>query len=145
MALVSTTLVLLAFSVWTGIGVSSHILAFWLLAELVALFWAGLAFILSFLSGRALGSSIIVVAIGLIVFFIAGGTSSVRYSSGNLWWLIRFFPNTYAVDPIRDLVLFNTIPANWTQTLLTLVLFAAVSLGAGFFFAIRQLRRSLAR
>jgi ABC-2 type transport system permease protein len=145
MALLSTTLVLLALSVWTGMNMSAYIWVVWLLAGLVALFWAGLALILSFLSGRALGSSIIVVAIGLIVFFIAGGTEPVRYSSGNLWWLIRLFPNAYAVDPLRDAVLFNTIPANWTQIILTLILFAAVSLSAGFFVAQRQLRKSLAR
>ncbi len=145
MALLCTTLVLLALSVWTGMNMSAYIWVAWLLAGLVALFWAGLAFILSFLSGRALGSNIIVVAIGLVVFFIAGGTEPVRYSSGNLWWLIRLFPNAYAVDPLRDTVLFCTIPANWAQIILTLILFDAVSLSAGFFFAQRQLRKSLAK
>jgi ABC-type polysaccharide/polyol phosphate export permease len=145
MALVSTALILGALYLWAGVSAGTYIWAALLLAGLVALFWAGLALILSFLAGQALGGGIVVVAAGLIVFFIAGGMTPVRYMPGNIWWLIQFFPNTYAVDPFRELVLFNTIPANWTQTLVTLVLFAAVSLGAGFFVAQRQLRKSLAR
>jgi ABC-type polysaccharide/polyol phosphate export permease len=145
MALVSTALILGALYLWVGVSAGIYIWAALLLAGLVALFWAGLALILSFLAGQALGGGIVVVAAGLIVFFIAGGMTPVRYMPGNIWWLIQFFPNTYAVDPFRELVLFNTIPANWTQTLVTLVLFAAVSLGAGFFVAQRQLRKSLAR
>jgi ABC-type polysaccharide/polyol phosphate export permease len=145
MALVSTALILGALYLWVGVSAGIYIWAALLLAGLVALFWAGLALILSFLAGQALGGGIVVVAAGLIVFFIAGGMTPVRYMPGNIWWLIQFFPNTYAVDPFRELVLFNTIPANWTQTLVTLFLFAAVSLGAGFFVAQRQLRKSLAR
>ena len=145
MALVSTAIILGALYLWIGVSAGLFIWAALLLAGLVALFWAGLALILSFLAGQALGGGIVVVAAGLIVFFIAGGMAPVRYMPGNIWWLVQFFPNTYAVDPFRELVLFNTIPANWTQTLVTLVLFAAVSLGAGFFVAQRQLRKSLAR
>ena len=144
MALVSTTLVLLALWAWTGIGVGGYLWAVWLLAGLVALFWAGLAFIVSFLTGRAVGNSILVVAIGLIVFFSAGGTEPVRYASGKVSWLMRFFPNAYAVDPLRDLILFNTMPAHWAQILWTLALLAAAGIGIGFFFAQRQLRRALA-
>ena len=145
MALVSTAIILGALYLWVGISAGIYIWAALLLAGLVALFWAGLALILSFLAGQALGGGIVVVAAGLIVFFIAGGMTPVRYMPGNIWWLVQFFPNTYAVDPFRELVLFNTMPANWTQTLVTLVLFAAVSLSVGFFVAQRQLRQSLAR
>jgi len=145
MALISAALILGVLFLWIGVSAGSYIWIALLLAGLVALFWAGLALILSFLAGQALGGGIIVVAVGLIVFFIAGGMTPVRYMPGNIWWLIQFFPNTYAVDPFRELVLFNTIPTNLTQTILTLTLFAAVSLGAGFFVAKRQLRKSLAR
>jgi ABC-type multidrug transport system permease subunit len=56
-------------------------------------------------------------------------------------WFSWLFPNTHAVDPMRDLVLFNTWPADWTLTLLVLSGFAAVSLLVGFSLAARQLRR----
>lgn len=144
-ALISTSIILIVLYLWIGVSAGIYIWPALLLAGLVALFWAGLALILSFLAGQALGGGIVVVAAGLIVFFIAGGMAPVRYMPGNIWWLIQFFPNTYAVDPFRELVLFNTMPVNWNQTILTLTLFAAVSLSAGFFFAQRQLRKSLAR
>jgi ABC-type polysaccharide/polyol phosphate export permease len=145
MALISATIVLVILYFWIGVSAGVYMWGVWLLAGLVALFWAGLALILSFMAGQALGGGIVIVAAGLIIFFIAGGMAPVQYLPGNIWWLIQFFPNTYAVDPIRELVLFNTIPTNWIQTVVTLVLFAAVSLGVGFFVAQRQLRKSVAR
>lgn len=46
-----------------------------------------------------------------------------------------------SVDPLRDLLLFHTWPADWTPVLLTLMGFAALSLIVGLALAARQLRR----
>jgi len=53
-------------------------------------------------------------------------------------WL---FPNTYAVDPIRDLVLFNTWPVNFKPVLLKLVGFAIFAIFFGSLFSVRKLRK----
>jgi hypothetical protein len=45
------------------------------------------------------------------------------------------------VDPLRDLILFHTWPADWTPMLFTLVGFATLSLVLGLGLASRQLRR----
>jgi hypothetical protein len=73
--------------------------------------------------------------------FIGGGLAMVRHSWAKVTWLAWFFPNTYAVDPVRDMVLFQAWPADWTPTLLTLIGFALVSLIGGMALTARQLRR----
>jgi hypothetical protein len=65
----------------------------------------------------------------------------VRYNRENVPWFSWLFPNTYAVDPLRDLVLFHTWPADGTQALLILLGFAALSLAVGWSLTARQLRR----
>lgn len=52
----------------------------------------------------------------------------------------RLFPNTCAVDPLRDLVLFNSWPVGWVATVLKLAGFAAAGLLLGMTVAARQLR-----
>ena len=56
-------------------------------------------------------------------------------------WFAAIFPNTHAIDPLRQLVLFQTWPVNWEVTLLKLTCFAAVGLGVGMLATSRQLRR----
>ena len=78
---------------------------------------------------------------GVIVFFIGGGLAMVRYNWPQVTWLARFFPNTYAVDPVRDMVLFRSWPVDWMPVLLTLIGLALVSLVGGLVLTARQLRR----
>ncbi len=78
---------------------------------------------------------------GMTVFFIGGGLSMVRSNRANVPWFSWLFPNTHAVDPLRDLVLFHAWPVDWTATLLTLAGFAALSLVVGLGLAARRLRR----
>ena len=53
-------------------------------------------------------------------------------------WL---FPNTYAVDPLRDLTLFNTMPEDIGRTILILSGFALLSLISGLILASKNLRK----
>ena len=78
---------------------------------------------------------------GLTVFFIGGGLALVRTNRENVPWFSRLFPNTHAVDPLRDLILFHTWPVDWAQTLLLLLAFSSVSLVIGLGVAARRLRR----
>jgi hypothetical protein len=78
---------------------------------------------------------------GVVVFFIGGGLAPVRQNWADVLWIARLFPNTYAVDPVRDMVLFQSWPADWDTTLVILVGFALVGLVGGMVLTARQLRR----
>jgi len=67
--------------------------------------------------------------------------SIIRNHEADVLLAAWFFPNTYAVDPLRDLILFHTMPADWNVTLLKLSGFAILAIGVGFGLASRQLRR----
>jgi len=77
----------------------------------------------------------------MIIFFIGGGLSMVRVHQDAVTWIAWLFPNTYAVDPIRDLVLFNTWPADFYPVLLKLIGFAVIAIFLGSLFSIRKLRK----
>jgi ABC-type multidrug transport system permease subunit len=140
MGLLTGTLLLGVLYLWLGVWPGGHLWAVWLLAGLVILFWVPVTLLFG-LRARYFAGVIATILIGLTVFFIGGGLSMVRYNRENVPWFSWLFPNTYAVDPIRDLVLFHTWPVDWTSTLLILVGFATLSLTVGFGLAARQLRR----
>jgi hypothetical protein len=64
----------------------------------------------------------------------------VRAHKDAVTWIAWLFPNTYAVDPLRDLVLFNTWPPDFWQTLFILTAFAVGAILAGSLFSTRKLR-----
>ena len=119
--------------------------AVWLLASLVILFWVPLTLLFGLRGRHAAGQyfagAIATILTGLTVFFVGGGLSLVRYNRDNVPWFSWIFPNIYAVDPLRDLILVHTWPLDWTPTLLKLVAFAVLSLAVGLGFAARRLRR----
>ena len=126
---------------WIGIWPGRYLWAAWLLAGLVALFWIALALLLGLRTRNYMPGAIATILTGVLVFFISGGLSLVRANVDRVIWLAWLFPNTYAVDPIRDLVLFHAWPADWTITLLRLIAFAGLSLAVGMGLAARGLRR----
>jgi ABC-2 type transport system permease protein len=126
---------------WLGVWPGRYLMAVWLLTGLMALFWIALALVLGLRARHYLAGPLAAVLGGAIVFFVGGGLAPVRYFKQDVVWLAWLFPNTYAVDPIRDLVLFQSWPADWTPTLLILLGFAALGLTAGLGMAARQLRR----
>jgi len=74
------------------------------------------------------------------------GEDELRLEAGSAEAIVgelvaRFLPNTYAVDPLRELLLFRAWPAGWLPTLLILGAFAAGGLVVGCPLASRQLRR----
>jgi ABC-type multidrug transport system permease subunit len=125
---------------WLGIWPGHFLWAVWLLAALVILFW--IPFTLLFgLHARYFAGAIATILTGLTVFFTGGGLGLVRYNWESVPGFSRLFPNTYAVDPLRDLILFHAWPVDWTPTLLKLIGFATLSLAVGLGLAARQLRR----
>jgi ABC-type multidrug transport system permease subunit len=88
-----------------------------------------------------MGAAISVILTGMTVFFIGGGLAMIRNNEASAPWFSWLFPNTHAVDALRDLILFHARPADWTATLLKLTGFAAIGLAVGMGLASRQLRR----
>jgi hypothetical protein len=140
MGIVTGTALLGLLHLWLGVWPGHFLWAVWLLAGLVILFW--LPFTLFFgLRARYFAGAIATILTGLTAFFIGGGLSLVRVHRADVQWYSWLFPNTHAVDPLRDLILFNIWPADWTATLLKLTGFAVISLAVGVSLTARQLRR----
>jgi hypothetical protein len=140
MGLVSGTILLGVVYLWVGAWPGWFLPAVWLLAGLVILFWVPPTLLFGFRAEHFAGA-IVTILTGLTTFFAAGGLASARYNRESVPWFSWLFPNLYAVDPMRDLVLFHAWPADWTQALLILSGFAAVSLVLGLGLAARRLRR----
>jgi hypothetical protein len=140
MGLLTGTALLGILYLWLGVWPGGMLWAVLLLAGLVSLFWIPLPLLLG-LRTQHFGGAIATILTGITVFFVGGGMSLVRTNRENVPWFSWLFPNTHAVDPIRDLVLFHTWPADWTATLLKLLGFAALSLVVGLALTARQLRR----
>ncbi|MBN1579971.1 MAG: ABC transporter permease [Anaerolineae bacterium] len=141
MALVTGTALLFVVYLWVGVWPGRFLWAVWLLFGLVALFWASVGLVLGIRIRHYMAGAITGVLGGVIVFFIGGGLAPVRQNWDKVIWPAWLFPNTYAVDPVRDLVLFRSWPTDWTPTLFALIGFALMSLVGGMVLAARRLRR----
>jgi hypothetical protein len=144
MGLLTGTVVLGFLWAWLDVWPARYLWAVWLLAGLVILFWIPWTLLFGLSSSRSsshFSGAIATILTGLTVFFVGGGLGLVRANRENVLWFSWLFPNTHAVDPLRDLVLFYTWPVDWTKTLLLLLGFAAFSLIIGLGLATRRLRR----
>ena len=139
--LVTGTVFLIVIRLWLGFWPGETLWAVWLLAGLVALFWIQVALALGLLARNYMAGATGSILGALIIFFIGGGLSMVRAHKDAVTWVARLFPNTYAIDPIRDLVLFDTWPVDFWPVMLKLILFAGVALLIGNGFAVHKLRR----
>jgi ABC-type multidrug transport system permease subunit len=140
MGLLTGTVLLAVLFFWPGVWPARFLWAVWLLAALVALFWIPLTLLWG-MRARFFAGIIATILLGLTVFFIGGGLAMVRTNRESVPFVSWLFPNTYAADPLRDLILFRTWPVDWRPTLLTLIGFATLSLIVGLGLAARQLRR----
>lgn len=137
--LTGTGLMVIVF-LWLGVWPAGYLWAAWLLAGLVILFWAPPTLLFAFRSHHFAGA-VGVILTGIAVFFIGGGLGLVRYNQKYVPWFSWLFPNTHAIDPLRDLVLFHAWPVDWWQTVLKLIGFAALSMGVCLGMAARRLRQ----
>ncbi len=126
---------------WLDAWPGRFLAAVCLLAGLVAVFWISWALLLGLRVRNYMAGAIASILTAVTLFFIGGGLSIVRGYEDRVLRVAWLFPNTYAIDPLRDLVLFNSWPSDWAATLLRLTGFAAAALVAGLTLAARQLRR----
>jgi hypothetical protein len=141
MGLLTGTALLGVLYLWVGVWPGRYLSAVWLLMGLVTLFWIVLALLLGLRVRHYMAGAVAGVLGGAIVFFIGGGMASVRYYAEEVLLVAWLFPNTHAIDPIRDLVLFQTWPVDWRVTVLKLSGFALAALIGGLAFAARKMRR----
>ncbi|MGC9333085.1 MAG: ABC transporter permease [Anaerolineae bacterium] len=140
MGLATGTGLLAVVYLWVGTWPGWYLGAVWLLAGLVILFWVPPTLLLG-MHTQYFAGAIATILTGLTVFFVGGGLSLVRHNREAVPWFSWLFPNTYAVDPLRDLVLFHTWPVDWWPVLSILVGFAALSMVASLGLAAHRLRR----
>jgi hypothetical protein len=126
---------------WMGAWPGEFLPEVWLLAGLVCLFWIPLVLLAGLRRMHFFAGAIVTILTGLTVFFIGGGLGLVRPFKEKVYWFSWLFPNTYAIDPLRDLILFHEWPIDWNHTLLVLICFAIGSLAVGWTLAARQLRQ----
>ena len=139
--LVTGTIFLVIIRLWLGFWPGGYIWAVWLLAGLVAVFWIQVALTAGLVAQNYMAGAVGSVLGTMIIFFIGGGLSMVRAQQDAVTWIAWLFPNTYAVDPIRDLVLFKTWPVDFWAVLLTLFGFAGLSILLGSIFSINKIRK----
>jgi ABC-2 type transport system permease protein len=139
--LATGTVFLVGIRLWLGFWPGRALWAVWLLAGLVALFWIQVALPFGLQVRNYMAGAVGSVLGALIIFFIGGGLSMVRAHKDAVTWIAWLFPNTYAIDPIRDLVLFNHWPVDFWPVLLKLVSFAVLALLFGIYLAVRKLRK----
>ncbi|MBN1668978.1 MAG: ABC transporter permease [Anaerolineales bacterium] len=140
MSLLTGTALLLILYLWPGVWPGAYLPAVWLLAVLVVLFWVPLTLALG-LRAQYFAGAIAVMLTAITVFFIGGGLALVRANEDKVPWFSWLFPNIYAVDPLRDLILFHHWPVDWTRTVGILTAFAVFGLLIGWGAAARQIRR----
>ncbi len=116
------------------------LLGVWILAALVVLFWVPITMAFG-LRAQYFAGAIAVMLTALTTFFIGGGLSLVRVNLDRAVWFTWLIPNAYAVDPMRDLILFHQWPVDWSRTLLILGGFAILGLSVGWGVTWKQLRR----
>ena len=139
--LTSGTLFLIVIRLWLGFWPGRFLLATWVILGLVGLFWIGFAVVIGMHSKNYMAGALAVVLGAIIVFFIGGGMGLIRFRVEEVLKIAWLFPNTHAIDPLRDLVLFHTWPVDWPSTLIKLIGFAALSLGVGIAWTSRQTRK----
>lgn len=139
--LATGTIFLIIIRVWMGFWPGRYLWAVWTLAGLTAIFWTQAALVVGLMARNYMSGAVGAVLGAMIVFFIGGGLSMVRAHEDAIPWIARLFPNVYVMDPIRDLVLFNTWPTDFRQVLMILLGFAGAALVVGSVFSAWKLRR----
>jgi ABC-type multidrug transport system permease subunit len=139
--LATGTVFLLLIRFWLGYWPGSNLGSVWLLTGLVAVYWSQVALALGLTARNYMSGAVSSVLGAMIIFFIGGGLAMVRANRDAIPGIAWLFPNTYAVDPLRDLILFKSWPDDFPLVLIKLLSFAILALGLGSTFAVRKLRR----
>jgi ABC-2 type transport system permease protein len=139
-SILTGTFFLIVLAVWLGVWAGRFLWLVWLLFGLVALYWIALSLIVGLRARNYMAGAIGLALSSIIVFFISGGLSMVRVNVDKVVAVAWLFPNTYAVDPLRDLILFETLPRDLQTTLIFTIGLALLSLTSCWILSTRQIR-----
>ncbi|MBN1266120.1 MAG: ABC transporter permease [Anaerolineales bacterium] len=128
-SLATGTIMLGVLSLWLGVWPGGLLWLTLLLMAVVAVFWVSISLLVGLSIRDYMAGAIGVALSGILVFFIGGGLNFVRTNTEKVIKIAWLFPNTYLVDPMRDLILFKQIPAD-----LFSILLIACSLSFGVLF-----------
>lgn len=142
MSLTTGTLFLGILYFWIGAWPGRYLGNVWLLAGLVSIFWIMMVLVVGLRARHFMGAAIGVVLTGVTAFFVGGGLLMARNNEANVPWFSWLLPNTYAVDTLRDFILFHSFSADWGKSLAIVSAFALAAVIGGIGFAAHQLRRS---
>ncbi len=140
--LATSTLFLLILRIWLGVWPGGYLSAVWLLSGLVSLFWIAMALLLGLRASNYMAGTITAILSAITLFFVGGGLSSVRGNEDRVLLIAWLFPNAYVIDPLRDLVLYATLPHDMMTATLKVTGFAVIGLIGATFLAAKTLRRT---
>ncbi len=140
MSLITGTIFLGILYLSSGYWPYEYLWAVLFLSGLTAIFWISTILLVGLHARHFMGTAIGIVLTGITVFFIGGGLLMVRNNTANVPWFSWLFPNTHAVDPLRDLILFHSWPVDWNITVIKLTIFALAGVILGITIAARKLR-----
>lgn len=140
MGLISMIVIMAVVYFWTGIWPQTGLCTVCILCLLVSLFWTSFAMFLGLHTKRYMVGAIASILTGITLFFVSGGMTMVRANIRKIPFFSWFFPNIYAVDPLRDIILFQEQPENFFTVLIILVLFALFSIMTGWILSARRIR-----
>jgi ABC-2 type transport system permease protein len=141
MGLLTGTVLMGILALWAGVWPGRYLGAVYLLSGLVALFWISITLVFGLRARHYMAGAITAILMSVVVFFVGGGLAPVRYYPRAILWFAWLFPNTHAIDPLRELVLFQTWPGGGARVLATVAGFAGVGLAVGLSWAGWRLRR----
>jgi hypothetical protein len=112
---------------WIGFWPTGHLLLTWLYLGLGAIFWVFISLMFGITFKAYMAGAVTTILTGILLFFLSGGLNNVRGFESEAVLAARFFPNMYAVDQLRDLILLQTVPADLLHSLLILTGFLIIS------------------
>ena len=141
MAILTGTGFMFIVYLWLGFWPSGVLLLTWIYLGLSAIFWIFVALMLGITFKAYMAGAVTTMLSSILLFFITGGLNITRGFENEMVFLAWFFPNMYAVDQIRDLVLQQSVPVDLTQSILILTGFMIVSSIIGSGVTSRAIRR----
>jgi hypothetical protein len=141
MAILTGTGFMFIVYLWIGVWPSSVLLLTWVYLGLSAIFWIFIALLFGITFKAYMAGAITTMLTSILLFFITGGLNTIRGFESEMVFAAWFFPNMYAVDQIRDLVLQQTIPVDLTQSILILIGFMMLSAIFSLFWTSKTIRR----
>lgn len=139
-SILTGTFFLVVLLIWLGVWAGPHLWLVWVLFALVSLYWISISLVIGLRSRNYMAGAIGIVLTAIIIFFISGGLSMVRVNINKVDDIAWLFPNVYAVDPLRDMILFKALPLDLQHTLIYTIGLALLSLISCWVLSIRRIR-----